>query len=126
MRAATVGAAGAAACARRAARRLPSPSLPAFGPPALPYDPPHHLPTAALAADTQSAQRGSASHRAATPLPYAPFAMQAEHPPYDLPHHHADLAAEAFADLQASGLTPNQVLWHNLMDCQVKQRGSGD
>ncbi|KAI7835332.1 hypothetical protein COHA_010767 [Chlorella ohadii] len=45
---------------------------------------------------------------------------RAEHPPYDLPAHYADKAAQAFEEMRAAGVEPNVVLWHNLLDCQAK------
>ncbi|PRW51133.1 Glutathione S-transferase theta-2B [Chlorella sorokiniana] len=45
---------------------------------------------------------------------------RAEHPPYDLPARYAEKAAQAFEEMQAAGVVPNAVLWHNLLDCQAK------
>lgn len=45
---------------------------------------------------------------------------RAEHPPYDLPPRYADMAAEAFREMQQRGMQPNLVVWHSLLACQAK------
>ena len=52
-------------------------------------------------------------------LPTCFSAVQASHPPYDLPREFAEQALQIFKDMQAAGIAPNAVHYWTLMDCQV-------
>ena len=52
--------------------------------------------------------------------PAPTLSLQAQHPPYLLPHQYAIRAREVMEDALALGIAPPKEVWASLMDAQVR------